>query len=340
MLLHQIARNYLANLAPFPGKLTPEMLPVPGDEQEQVFFGLECLHTVMNELYASYLDVEGDYARLWKDAFYCWKLVEGAPVVLWALGAAGQVVGGPEGSMLWVPKEHLRNALELRKIPNHAWAVSVLERAGFSFYYYGDDNLPCQGGYNHCATVEVGYPRRPDWNDALLKALTLYARTYQFRKGVGEFEVIARLEMRPFLPGYDPTGPIDYTQEDLFCAIPAGPTRLWQETCAHITAIEPANLPFFHLPVVRRARWQADFARSRKGRIFCGLYVEGENFWVRIPFTPEAYQAWLRDNPGWQENTPGSLLKKRRGRTVYTRSLEEVDLADVMRLLDLQAKNF
>ena len=58
ILLHRMARNYLACVYPFPRELRPEHLDTP--DREQVFAGLQFLHRTIHDLYEAFRHVEAE----------------------------------------------------------------------------------------------------------------------------------------------------------------------------------------------------------------------------------------------------------------------------------------
>src|SRR3989304_1790939 len=93
ILLHRMARNYLACVYPFPPGLRPEHLEAP--DQEQVLAGLHILHRALTGLYQAFNCLERADAKAISDEDYCWKTMEGSTFLLWTMGALGERIAGP-----------------------------------------------------------------------------------------------------------------------------------------------------------------------------------------------------------------------------------------------------
>jgi len=90
ILLHRMARNYLACVYPFPPELRLEHLDTPN--RKQVYAGLQLLHRVIRDLYEAFSRVEAMSDKAVSDEDYCWKTLEGSGFLLWVLGATGERV--------------------------------------------------------------------------------------------------------------------------------------------------------------------------------------------------------------------------------------------------------
>lgn len=287
-LIHGITQNYRACLADFPSKLKPEHLDVPAGTQAIVFAGLSTLHGVIGDIYDHFAGLTPT-DRHCSDREYCYRAIEGPVKLLWALGAAGRLIQGPDRLELQVSREDLDEALKRCGVKNPAAAFAVLETVGFCFLYRGADDPTCPGGYKKCVAVAVCYPPH---NDPLLHALAYYASHLPGKKSAKKkgiiFEILLRADFRPLLPGYTFHIPhLPAEEEEVTRTLDPATLEVWREITRFMASRHPQCRLFFRVPRIRNRGWVADYSTRENDYGLWSIFLEEGGLYVRIVFTAE-----------------------------------------------------
>ncbi len=359
-LLHSLAQNYLACLADFPADLQPEHLDVPDGEQVAVFTGLIAFRLVIGNIYTYFARLAASGDR-WLDREICYRAIEAPVKLLWALGAAGQLVQSPDGLDLLASRADLDRVTRLRSLKDPAAAFAVLEAVGFRIDYRSADGLSCPGGFKKCAAAAVRYP---DQNEALLRALAYYAAHMPVVKNGTPFEIFLRADFRPLLPGYAvylPHLPAD--EGEVIRTFDPVTREMWLEITRWAASRFPQYRAFYRVPRLRNRGWLADY--SAKGKDY-GLWTfigEDGGLRVRMVLKPKGYRYSLEHidelSPRFQELylnccacrdcihcgkhiffAHGDHLHRLcKGPWFYSPYLHPEDLPDVERLIDIHIAN-
>jgi hypothetical protein len=305
-LIHNIAQNYCLCLADFPSNLKPEHLDVPVDEQTIIFAGLSTLHTVIGNLY-DYFALLVTAGKHWADPEYCYKAIEGPVKLLWALGAAGQLIQGSEGLELKSDRVDLDQAIKRCGSKDPVRAFEVLKTVGVKMIYHGADGLLCPGGYKKFTTVAVCYPAD---NESLLRALTYYALRLPHKKSTQKsiiFEVFLRADFRPLLPGYTfhmPHLPAD--EGEVTRTFKPDILAVWKKITDFMTSHYPQCRLYFRVPRIRGCGWVADYSVKEGDYGLYSIFIDEGGLYVRIVLIDGTINNMLEHvdelSPHFQEN--------------------------------------
>ena len=294
ILLHRMARNYLACVYPFPPELRPEHLDTP--DREQVFAGLHYLHRAIRDLYEAFSRVEVVSDKAVSDEDYCWKTLEATGLLLWTMGAQGERIDGPRGTELVVSKPALQSAVPGRKIRELASVLPGMQAAGFNLSLLLADGTTCTGGWKGCDMVGLGRPKSPAEADALWAALAFFARAVDVRRSGVPLQAFQRADYRSLLPGGSPAG-LPYTLEEALSTLDSRTAALWREMAGYLAREYPRYVPFFRHPDLRRRTWVVNYDTRAKGYGLFSLYGEEEGFRVRMALK-KAGRAYVLEHIG------------------------------------------
>ena len=305
ILLHKIAKNFRLFLVDFPADLKPEHLDVPPEEQELTFGGLTLLRTVIGEIYDYFSHLMPTSTR-WEDKEYCYRAIEDAVKLLWALGVAGQINRG-QNLELQVLRESLDQTLKRGSVRDPVSAFKVLEAVGFRLAYRESDGSASQGGYKKCASVGVQYPAD---NDPILRAMRYYASRLPSKKTTKKgiiFEAFLRADFRPLLPGYSFHIPhLPATEEEVTRTFEPTTLEVWRGITSYMTAHHPKYRLFFRVPFPRNRHWAADYSEKDNDYGLWSIFIQEEGLIVRIVFdektTPYLLEHIPEFSPGFQES--------------------------------------
>jgi hypothetical protein len=364
-LIHSIAHNYRLCLADFPLNLKPEHLDVPAGEQAILFAGFSILRAVIGDIYDHFAHLTPTEGH-WSDREYCYRAIEGAVKLLWALGAVGQLVQGPGGLELQVSRENLDEALKRCGVKNSTAAFVVLESVGFNIIYHGADGLTCPGGFKKCVAVTVRYPPH---NDPLLYAVAYYAVHLPEKKSANKkksiiFEIYLRADFRPLLPGYTFHIPhLPAEEEEVTRTFDPATLEVWRELTGFMASRHPQYRLFFRVPRIRNRGWVADYSTKENDYGLWSIFVEEGGLYVRIVFNAKTLPNLLGHinelSPHFQETYLTSVACKdcvRCGKHVFYTHGDHVhrlckspwyfspylgleDLPDIERLVDFRLAN-
>jgi len=284
VLLHRMARNYLACVYPFPAELRPEHLDVP--DQERVFHGIQTLHRAIQDLYEFFTRVEAASEKTVSDENYCWKILDGSTFLLWILGIMGERIQSPQGAELRVKKAALGSSVPGRKIQDIDSILPGLHEAGFRLSFLDSDGSSCAGGWKRCEMVDLGWQKDPAEAEALWLALALFARRVDIRQPGVPFEAFKRADFRSFLPGRNPAE-IPYSFEEALGTLDTMTAALWREMADYLAWKYPKYVPFFRHPDLRRRSWVINYDTQAKGYGLFSLYGEEGGFRVRMALKKE-----------------------------------------------------
>lgn len=279
ILLHRMARNYLACVYPFPPELCPEYLDTP--DRERVFTGLHILHQSIQDLYRAFTRLETTDENSASDEDYCWKVLDGSAFLLWILGALGEWIDGPQGAELRVSKTALLTSVPGRKIKDISSVLPGMQAAGFNLSFRNAAGAPCAGDWKRCEMVNLGWQKDPAEADTLLSALSYFARRVDIRKPGVPFEAFKRADYRSLLPGGDPAA-LPYTFDEALSTLDPRTAALWREVAAYLAQQYPKYVPFFRHPDLRRRTWTINYDTQAKGYGLFSLYGEEGGLRVRM----------------------------------------------------------
>lgn len=279
ILLHHMARNYLACVYPVPPELRPEHLDTP--DREQVFAGLQFLHRAIHDLYEAFSHVEAVSEKAASDEDFCWKTLEVTVVLLWTLGVQGERIDGPQGTELRVKKSSLYSSVPGRKIKDITSVLLGMQAAGFSLSFMNADGTTCTGGWKRCEMVGLGWKKTPAEADALWAALAFFARHVDIRQPGVPFEAFQRADFRSLLPGGNPAA-LPYTFDEALGTLDSKTATLWREMADYLARKYPKYVPFFRHPDLRRRTWVINYDTQAKGYGLFSLYGEEGGFRVRM----------------------------------------------------------
>lgn len=360
ILLHRMARNYLACIYPFPPELSPEHLDTP--DQEFVFTGLQFLHRIFQELYEAFSRVEAVSEKAVSDEDYCWKTLESTGFLLWTLGAQGERIDEPQGPELRVKTLALFSSVPGRKIKDISSVLLGMQAAGFNLSFLNADGTICTGGWKSCEMVGLGWKKVPAEADALLAGLTYFARRVDIRQPGLPFEAFQRADFRSLLPGGNPAV-LPYTFDEALGTLDAKTTAMWREMADYLTWKYPKYVPFFRHPDLRRRTWVINYDTRAKGYGLFSLYGEEKGFRVRMALKDEGRAYVLGHigelSPRMQEMFLDRITcvdckhcgkhefyahndhihKLCAGTWFYSRHLEPEDLPSVKRLIDIHVSH-
>jgi len=362
-LIHSIAQNYRLCLADIPSNLKPEHLDVPVGERATLFAGLPILRSVISDIYDHFAHLTPTGDR-WLDGGYCSRAIEGPVKLLWALGAASQLIQSPDGLELQVSRGDLEPALKRCGVKDPKAAFAVLEKVGFNLAYCSADGLTCLGGYKKCAAVAVCYP---PCNEPLLQAVAYYAvrlpENKKTKKGI-IFEVFLRADFRPLLPAYMFHIPhLPAEEEEVIRTLDPATLQVWREITGFMTSRHPQYRLFFRVPRIRNRGWVADYSTKDNDYGLWSIFVEDRGLYVRIVFNektlPNLLEQMDKLSPHFQESYLTSVACKdcvRCGKPVFYTHGDHVhrickspwyispylsleDLLDIERLIDFRLAN-
>jgi len=282
-------------------------------------------------------------------------------MLLWALGAAGQLIQDPDGLKLHVSRENLDEALKRCGVKNPTTAFAVLETVGFNFIYHSADGFPCPGGYKKCVTVAVYYPPH---NDPLLHAMVYYAVHLPEKKITKKgiiFEIYLRADFRPLLPRYTFHIPhLPAEEEEVTRTFDTATLEVWRELTGFMASRHPQYRLFFRVPRIRNRGWVADYSTKENDYGLWSIIVEEGGLYIRIVFNDKTLPNLLEHvtelSPNFQETYLTSVACKdcvRCGKHVFYTHGDHIhrlckspwyfsphlhieDLPDIERLVDLR----
>ncbi len=360
-LIHDVARDYCLCLADFPANLTPEHLAVPAGEQAALLGGLSRLRTTIGTIYDYFYTIPATDQR-WIDQEACYQAVEAPVKLLWALGASGQLIQGPE---LRARRADLDLAIKKCGCKDPVKALGVLKAFGFAPGYYGLDGAACPGGFKACTTVGLGCPTG---DLHLLRALIYFATRLPQRKGTQKgiiIEIFLRADFRPLLPGYTfhiPHLPAEL--EEVTRTFTPETLEIWKELTAFMGRKYPQYRLYFRVPRVRGCGWVADYSNKENDYGLYSLFIDKRGVSARIVLI-EGTIANMFNHLGelsepFQEDYLNAVACKdcvRCGKHVYythgdhvhrlckspwyiSPYLRREDLPDIERLIDFRLNNF
>jgi len=288
VLLHRMARNYLACVYPFPLELRPEHLDTP--DCERIFTGLHILNRSIHNLYQTFARQETVTEKGVSDEDYYWKTLGGAGLLLWTLGALGERIDGSQGAELRVKKAALTTSVPGQKVKDISSMLPAMQAAGFRLSFPNEDGTPCAGGWKRCEMVSLGWQKDPAEAEALLSALAFFALRVDIRKPGVPFEAFQRADYRCLLPGGNPAA-LPYTFEEALSTLDSRTAALWRELAAYLAHQYPKYIPFFRHPDLRHRTWTVNYDTQAKGYGLFSLYGEEGGLRVRMVFkkTGRAY---------------------------------------------------
>ena len=284
ILLHRMARNYLACVYPFPPELHPEHLETP--DQERIFTGLQILHRAIRDLYEAFSRVEAVSKKAIADADYCWKTLEGIGILLWTLGVQGERIDRPQDTELRVKKSTLINPAPGRKIKDISSVLLGMQAAGFNLSFLNADGTNCTSGWKGCESIGLNWQKSPAEADALLAALAFFARQVDIRQPGVPLQAFQRADFRSLLPGGNPAA-LPYTFEEALGTLDAHTAALWRQMADYLAREYPMYVPFFRHPDLRRRTWIINYDIRAKGYGLFSLYGEEGGFRVRMALKKE-----------------------------------------------------
>ena len=284
ILLHRMARNYLACVYPFPPELCPEHLDTP--DREQVYTGLQLLHRVIHDLYEAFSCVEAVSEKVVSDEDYCWKTLEGSGFLLWVFGAMGERIFGPQGTELRVKKSNLSSSVPGRKVKDAASMLRGMQATGFSLTFLNAAGTVCPGGWKGCEMVDLGWQKAPAEADDLWAALAFFARKVDIRRPGVPLLAFQRADFRSLLPDGNPAA-LSYTFEEALGTLDEKTAALWREMADYLARQYPKYVPFFRHPDLRRRTWVTNYDTQTKGYGLFSLYGEEGGFRIRMALKKE-----------------------------------------------------
>ena len=294
ILLHRMARNYLACIYPFPPELCSEHLDTP--DREQVFAGLQLLHQAIHDLYEAFSRVETVSEKAVSDEDYCWKTLEGSSFLLWIFGAVGERISGPQGPELRVKKSDLTSSVPGRKVKVVTSLLDAMQAAGFRLSFWNAEGSACADDWKGCERISLGWQKSPAEADALWTALAFFARKVDIRQPGVPFQAFQRADFRSLLPGGNPVT-LPYTFEEALGTLDTETAALWREMAGYLARRYPKYVPFFHHPDLRRRTWVINYDTRAKGYGLFSLYGEEGGFRVRMALKKEG-RAYVLEHIG------------------------------------------
>lgn len=289
VLLHRMARNYLACVYPIPAELCPEHLDIP--DRERVFRGLQILHRAIQKVYEAFICVDLCTEKAISDEEYCWKVLSGSTLLLWTFGVIGEWIDSPDGVELRASKSASSSIAPGRKIKEIDAILLGLHAAGFRLSFLNPDGSHCTGGWKRCEMVSLGWQENPAEASALWAALAFFARRVDIRLRGVPFEAFQRADFRSLLPGGSPTA-IPYTFNEALGTLDSKTAAIWREMADYLARKYPKYIPFFRHPDLRRRTWAINYDTQVKGYGLFSLYGEEGGFRVRMALK-ESGRAYL-----------------------------------------------
>ncbi len=357
ILLHRMARNYLACVYPFPAGLRPEHLRVP-----RAFEGLRLLHRAISDVYEAFARVEIADARARSDENYCWKVLDGSAFLLWTMGVLGERGAARPRVDYRVSRAALSTSAPGRRLVDGDAIVSGLSAAGFRLTFLNADGSACASGWKRCQFVSLSWVKDSAQADAVWSALRLFARRVDFRRRGVPFEAFQRADFRSLLPEGDPAVP-PYTLDEALQTLDVKTADLWRDMADCLARRYPKYVPFFRHPDLRRRTWAVNYDTHAKGYGLFTLYGEDGGLRVRMALrkTGRAYVLSHIDelSPRMQEMflervscTDCKHCGKHEsyahgdhqhrlcaGAWFYSRHLEREDLPSVQRLIEIHVSH-
>lgn len=271
-LLHRMARNYASCLVP------EEMVAAQMDEEA----GLRELRAVIAALYEHLSQQPVTTKKLASNGTACAAVLDAPLVLLWALGKAGTLAGGPE---LVADRATLRPLLAVRKVNKLAVPAAALSAVGVDLTPCAADGALCDEGLDDCETLCARYQAAPARAQALLCSLARFAPLLDLKTMDG-LNAFARADFR-VLSGF-PVGPGAFTEDEVVRAMDAPVAALWRDWVARTSARYPEYRQVFRRPQLRQRSWVADYTRRGKGYGVWRVTANEDGLSVQMVMRPEA----------------------------------------------------